>query len=303
MGDNNMPDKRQYKARKPFAGFTNHRWGVAVLVVLALVATGLLIRSFLMNGKGVSRETPVRSVVQKSQEPVDASSEIDGKYYGLCKKNNIHSVEDFRTTVRNDPVLAAHFAGFNWDNARLGKQDKPVWTYVSYRKGEVVRRTTRAVRLPKGDGYVTDGTHMVRTYCCNDYVAAPAPRGTGPEDPVERVDAPPRRLNKPESADDLPQQVASWSPEDDPTHVTPETLNRVPRDLGLPLFWGPGHSSDPSRSPDDPGFGQYSSPKPPPNHVVTPEPGTFFLLGAGLGAFGLFSLFLRRRAKSPESTN
>ncbi len=298
-----MPDKSQHKARKPLAGFTNHRWGVAALVVLALVATGLLMKSFFMNGKDASRETPVRPAVQKSQEPVDASSEIDGKYYGLCKKNSIHSVEDFRNTVRNDPVLAAHFAGFNWDKARLGKQEKPVWTYVSYRKGEIVRRTTRAVRLPKGDGYVTDGTHIVRTYCCNDYVAAPAPGGSGPEDPVERVDAPPRRLNKPESADDLPQQVASWSPEDDPTQVTPETLNRVPRDLGLPHFWGPGHSSDPSRSPDDPGFGQYSSLKPPPNHAVIPEPGTLVLLGTGLGVCGLFSLLLRRRAKSPESTN
>lgn len=292
MRNDTMSNERRHKNKKVLAGFTR-RWVGAALVLLVLVAAGLLMRSYFLKDRGTSRVAPVGSPARQIQEPLDASSEIDGKYYGLCKKNSIRSVEDFRATVSNDPVLAAHFSGFNWDRARLGRQDKPLWTYVSYRNGEVVRRTTKAVRLPKGDGYITDGAHVVRTYCCNDYVAAPAPR---PEGPVERVDAPPRRLNKGESADDPSQQMASWSPEAEPGQVPPETLNRIPGDLGLPHFWGPGHLSDPSRSPDVPGFDPYSSPKPPPNHVVTPEPGTFVLVAAGVAALGLFSLLRRRRA-------
>jgi hypothetical protein len=213
---------------------------------------------------------------------------MNGKYYGLCRKNSIHSVGDFYDTVQNDPVLKAHFAGFNWAAARLGKQESELWTYVSYRKGEEIYRTSKPVKLPKGDGYVTDGTRIVRTFCCNDYVlATPSAR------PVERVDAPLRRRQmKPESFAGLPEQLASLSPMEDGARVIPESLEIAPSALDSPRHFGPGHSGG-----SDPSFDSYSSPRNPDNHVVTPEPGTVALVGAGAGGLGLFLLLRRKLAR------
>lgn len=104
----------------------------------------------------------------------DASSEINGKWRGVCKKNSIHSVEDFRRTVQNDPVLSKHFAGFNWEKAKLGKQDDERFVFVSHRKGDVIKKTSKPIRLPKGDGYITDGTQIARTFCCNDFTISPS---------------------------------------------------------------------------------------------------------------------------------
>lgn len=283
MKQSNMPNQRWFGTRGSWARGTS----VAVLVLLLVAAIGLLTRAFTPEKKLVPQVGPLKPAVRGLQEPADASSEIDGKYYGLCRKNSIHSVGDFYNTVRNDPVLKAHFSGFNWDTAKLGKQEREVWTYVSYRKGNEINRTSKAVRLPKGDGYVTDGTRIVRTFCCNDYVLA-----TPPTRPVERVDAPPRRKQgKADSVDGLPDQLVG-----DVARVVPESLENVPSDSDSPYYYDPGHSGSP-HSPGDPSFNSYSSPKDPGNHVVTPEPGTVVLVGAGAGMFILFCVLRRKRIR------
>ncbi len=113
----------------------------------------------------------------------DASSEMDGEWLGLCEKNSIKSVEDFQRTVLNDKVLLAHYSGFDWNNASLGKHDKATLAFVSHRKGDVIKKTSKPIKLPKGDGYITDGTLTARTFCCNDIILAPA-AGPPPEDVV-----------------------------------------------------------------------------------------------------------------------
>lgn len=273
-----MPHKGRSETKKALSGFT-----IGLAVVLTVVVIGLVLRSFFTKDGVVAQKVPQRAVMQKIQEPADASSEIDGKYYGLCKKNSIRSVGDFRKIVRNDPVLATHFAGFDWDSARLGKQERDIWTFVSYRKGSEIKRTSKAVRLPKGDGFVTDGTRLVRTYCCNDYVlASSAP----PAGPVERVDAPPRRVGKePSSVDSAPLQLSSGAPDENAVQAIPEAFKSDPRYFDSPHFFS------------DPSYHSYSSSKNNHDHVVTPEPGTLVLMGIGIGAFGLSCLLHRKRTK------
>lgn len=104
----------------------------------------------------------------------NASSETNGKWRGVCAKNSVKTVEDFRKVVENDPVLSIHFAGFNWPKAVLGKQTEETHMYVTHRKGAVIKETTNPIRLPKGDGYITDGVRSARTYCCNDISMTPS---------------------------------------------------------------------------------------------------------------------------------
>jgi hypothetical protein len=288
-----MPYRKRSDSKKSLVRFTR-RIGIAAFVVLAVVAIGLLLRSMMPREQAVSQKAPLQPAVAEVEEPAEASSEISGKYFGLCKKNSINSVQDLRRTVRNDSVLSAHFSGFNWESAKLGKLDKEVWTLVSYRIGDDIRRTSKPVRLPEGDGYVTDGVRTVRTYCCNDYVIVPPPAlvsAAPPAPPVERVDGPPRRINKiPEPPVDPLRQLISGSAEDEPEAV-PAPLSSMPSFPALPQTHGGS------------GYLPYSSSKhgttrhdePPP--IVVPEPGMFLLTGGGAAVLVLMGLIRRRRSK------
>lgn len=139
-----------------------------ILLFLILLASNI----FLFNRLVKSRKTIIyqQQTLEKSQEPQDASSEVAGKWLGLCKKDSIHSIDDFKKTLENDPMLAIYFYDFDFRYARMGKLEESLWAYIAYRKNDKISITKRVVRLKKGDGYITDGKRWVRTYCCNDYV-------------------------------------------------------------------------------------------------------------------------------------
>lgn len=275
-----MPTTNDHKRIKAPASYI--RWSVIAVV---LIASGILIRSFFKNEDVVAHETPVHAAPEKAPvivdreqepEPTEANSEISGQYYGLCAKNSIHSVKDFRNIVEKDPVLSSHFEGFNWQAAHLGKQDAEAWTYVTYRKGAIIRSTSKPIKLPKGDEYITDGTRMVRTFCCNDYVvAAPPPTDSaaGPPRPSERVDGPPRRIVSPvkKLAQEPPVNVIPNEPPP-PVDISLETFPSSNRSF----VSGGGSDGGSNR------FDTYSSGhKPPP---VVPEPSTLILLLTGITA-------------------
>jgi len=277
-----MPYKRRSGVEKTLLKFV--KWiGITAAVILVVLAISLLIKSLLTKEKMASTEPPIQIAQAEIEEP-DASSEIKGKYYGLCMKNSIFTVEDFRKTVLKDATLSAHFAGFNWGSAKLGKLDDAIWTFVSFRKGEVIRRTSKPVRLPKGDGYITDGIRTVRTFCCNDYVIAPPPMEVSMADPVkpiERVDGPPRRMNK---AVERTDHMSAGSPAEVSVGSIPEILTKV--DTG-PYNYSPPIFSNHSGHGDNP------------NPNVVPEPGTAFLMGSGVAAI-VFLRLLRRKQNSGE---
>lgn len=145
---------------------------VIAFLALLIIGSGLMFiafdtRSGLDSSGSADKKPPVGM-----DEPTDASSEVNGRWYGLCEKNRIRSIKDFRQAVAEDPVLASYYAGFDWANAREEKLDKPVWAYLAYRKNREIRYTTRRIMLPAGDRYITDRIRKVRFYCGNDFVEA-----------------------------------------------------------------------------------------------------------------------------------
>lgn len=115
---------------------------------------------------------PLPGIQNVNYEPPDAGSEIAGHWYGLCEKNKVHSIEDFKTIVQNDPLLTKHFANFDWSKATISKNAQPVFAYLSYRKGNTVFSTSKKIELPAGDPFIWDGSRKVRMFCCNDYFEA-----------------------------------------------------------------------------------------------------------------------------------
>lgn len=233
------------------------------------------------------KNTNEKLVPVVSMEPEDASSEVSGKWHGLCGKNSIKSVDDFRRTVQKDTRLALHYSGFDWSKAKIGNLEKPTLAFVSYRSNGdgMIQSPTKKVTLPKGDGYITDGKKWVRTYCCNDFVVAPPSSATEAKAPPMR-----ERVVQPAYHDIVagpPLQLSSAPP------VQISEGSPSPRD---------GRSPDPGLS-FRPSFPLYTSSQPryqdkpgPPDVVVVPEPGTLSLLGIGIAGLGL-AQWLRRKRK------
>jgi hypothetical protein len=161
---------------------------LAVLLMISLIFNLILLNRLLASRKTITAQ---KQILVNVQEPVDHQSEVAGKWYGLCAKNVVNSVEDFYRVVHEDPVLAVHFADFDWNNARMGKLENSLWTHIAYRKNDHISTTRKMIILPKGDGYITDGKRWVRTFCCNDYVAAPNPFNDRVDSPTPPPPGPP----------------------------------------------------------------------------------------------------------------
>jgi hypothetical protein len=272
-----MPYKKRSSSRKRLG--IMKKAGIAVLIVMPIVLASLFIRLFVQSEESISLDAPVKMNqasltgssdvvnVKISQQQLDddddwmeiedASSEVNGEWRGVCAKNSIHSAEDFQRTVQGDAVLSRHFSGFNWENVKIGKQDEEISAYVTHRKGDVIKETSKPIRLPKGDGYITDGVRVVRTFCCNDINMTPS---------AGKPESPPVAMTPSAGAPELPP--VSMSAEEIP-----------------PQFLTVGGS---------PGGGSFSrSNRVPSTPTPIPEPATTLLFGIGLA--GLVAMLRRKR--------
>jgi hypothetical protein len=259
---------------------------IYIIVVAALV---IVIGGSLAIGTGTQRTgtlpapakeaaaVAVNTVPPEMDEPTDASSQVKEKWYGLCAKNSVRSVEDLRRIVESDPILAKHYADFDWSRAKLEKLQKPASVHLAYRKDEVIRYTTRRINLPSGEHYVTDGNRNIRVFCCNDF-----------------VDAPPRA-----QSDSVPQSMPTTPPPftdrldtDPPKGLARPMTSMQPRSEGPPPHPPLYHASPAGGSPGGPA--RYST-QDPPQHVAVPEPGTILLFGGGIFGICIMEMIRRRR--------
>jgi hypothetical protein len=105
-----------------------------------------------------------------------------------------HSVQELRSAMGRDPVVASHYSHFNLDRARVIEAKADGDFHVSYRVGEKIFWTKNRLRIAKGERLITDGANVARTRCAN--ILCDVPQGeTSPNEPAPEVfDAP---LNPP----------------------------------------------------------------------------------------------------------
>ena len=229
----------------------------------------------------------------------------------------VHSVQELRSAIWRDPVVARHYSNFELDRAKIieAKADRDF--HVSYRMGREIFWTKKRLKVAKGERLITDGTHFARTRCANVLSEVPREK-TSPIEPAPKVlDTP---LNPPsDPAPLIPPVVIGGIPLDPPSEPTPfmppGVIGGIPLDPpseptpfmppgvigGGPLDppseptpfippgvigGGPLDPTDGGRDRDGDGGG--NSPVPAP----VPEPTTMLLLGSGLlGLWGLRKKF------------
>jgi hypothetical protein len=190
----------------------------------------------------------------------------------------VASAAELRAAVAHDPVVAAHYAGFDLANARVFQVQEARSVYVSYRKGDDVFWTSKKLRLAVGETLITDGQHISRTRCGNQI-------SDGPRLPVSLAGDPePQTLDTPVPYEIIEPFVASIGGEIGgggiPANAVPSfTLASAGGGIGG-TTGGPGVSAVPI-IPGTGGVFPGPGNTPP---ISTPEPATFILLSAGFAS-------------------
>jgi len=79
----------------------------------------------------------------------------------------VSNAKELGRVLREDRVVAAHYAEFELDKIHTKTVDTPRAVHVSYRKGDKIYWTANKVMLAKGETLLSDGTHEARARCAN----------------------------------------------------------------------------------------------------------------------------------------
>jgi hypothetical protein len=174
--------------------------------------------------------------------------------------------------MAKDPVVAAHYAGFQVARTHIVRLDHDRAAYVSYRLGNVVFWTKHRVIIPAGESLLTDGESMARTRCGNRLSVSPeAP--VSPEEPSAMLL---------EALQEDSTLVAYNSPFELPLTPPPAAQKAVPVE-GEPVFipssiWFPVEAARATHP-------LATASRTPP--ILVPEPDTLLLLLTGFSALWL----------------
>ncbi len=103
----------------------------------------------------------------------------------------ISSVEELKIAIAHDPLVKAHYRGFNLAKARIVRLTKDRAVHVSYRLGGGIYWTQKSIILLRGETLITDGRNASRTRCANRISDRPAPPFSPDEPPPVAPLAPP----------------------------------------------------------------------------------------------------------------
>jgi hypothetical protein len=169
---------------------------------------------------------PVKSIVEPKLAAA-SSSPFGHPYYRYSViPGGAHSRAELEAALERDPVAAKHYSDFRAGDTQLVRLDKDRQYFVSYRIGDKVYWTRRALTLHKGELLLFDGVHYARARCGNRL----SERIASPQIETASAEPEPKIFNAPAAVQmSLAQQV----PQLDPAPNLPFEISRT-RIEGLP---------------------------------------------------------------------
>src|SRR5579864_4217216 len=199
----------------------------------------------------------------------------------------IRSVAELKAAIATDAVVSAEYSGFHLQDARVIQLDHDRSAHVSYRVGDRIFWTRRALKLAKGETLITDGVVTARNKCWN-LISDDFEGPFSPNEPTElALNTPLEKLydpGDPESDDRFPELAPRPAGVPSPSSYLPSPPEGGRSTPLVPILLVP----HPTPRPYAP-----APPPPSPPIVNTPEPGTEIQLLAGL--LGILWLSRRKR--------
>jgi hypothetical protein len=208
----------------------------------------------------------------------------------------VKSAAELRDATAHDAVAAEHYAGFDYNRARIVEVSEPRLVYLSYRRKNKIYWTHKQASLHPGEKLLTDGHITARTRCANQVSVLPQ-ANTSPEEPMiaelERPDAV-------ASGTEVFPNLSSSLLDGDPGIPAGPSSGGTSSGFGPPSGFVPLPIGGPTGSkPPTPGggpgctTGNCNPPPPPPPPPAVPEAETLFLVASGAAA--IFARFRNRR--------
>ena len=244
----------------------------------------------------VSRSGPDREAVEASRNILlltqrESLRQIENRpvYPYSVVSGGVRDARELKWMAQHDAVVASHYAGFDYDRARVVRLPLARTAYISYRIGDKVYFTRHRVTLRKGETVITDGKITARSRCGNRVEEAPQQATSSLEPPAVQFDQPvfptgiamsnpplpfeSALLNRPEVGPALPLNLydpfvgGPWVP------ITPPPL---------PGVCGLGKKTTGTTTTGTTGKGNPCSTGGPGGGGEVPEPGTWLLVASGL---------------------
>ncbi len=239
-------------------------------------------------------------LLQANQEQIifDAAARHPAYPYSLVP-GGIQSGADLKRIAQRDPVIAAHYAGFDYDHARIVRLTLAKTVFLSYRVGNHVYWTRHPVTLHPGETLITDGRKSARTKCGNRVEEVPQQATSPVEPPLEKFDQPAH----PATTETAPPPVFESSLFNRPgvpgVEAGPPSLITPGGWGGVPIFPPPfpGGLCEPEKKKGGGGGKGKKNPCVPVQPV--PEPATIWLLVTGM-LLTTWEIRRRRRASIPQ---
>ena len=126
---------------------------------------------------------------QATEEALRPAAERPVYRYSIVP-GGVNDARELKWVAEHDPVVAAHYAGFDYEHAHVVQLVLARTVYLSYRIGNHVYWTRHRVTLKKGEKLLTDGKITGRTRCANRVEELPQQATSSSEPPVVKFDEP-----------------------------------------------------------------------------------------------------------------
>lgn len=172
-------------------------------VSMAILAAGLsslalryfsptLFRADLPERPNVQRAAEVQNRLSPADPVVSGYSAGRPVYPYSVVAGGVQDAKELKWFAEHDPVVAAHYAGFDYEHARVVRLELAKTVYVSYRIGNHIYWTRHRINLHKGEKLITDGKMTARTRCANRVEELPKQAAAKTEPPVQQFEEPVR---------------------------------------------------------------------------------------------------------------
>jgi hypothetical protein len=174
-----------------------HRLGYLALVVAAAVAALAIqyVIPYIFPERPLVRVQPSLALPGRAT-PLDqilSQTEVQARpvYPYSVIPGGIEDAKELKWFAEHDPVVAAHYAGFDYAHAQIVRLTLARTVYVSYRIGSHIYWTSHRITLRKGEKLISDGRITARTRCANQVEEKPQQQQAEATEPTEE------QLNQP----------------------------------------------------------------------------------------------------------